>query len=71
MTLQEVLKSLLAKHIEISFGSNGGLSGELSEVGEGIIVISGENDKKMFVAIDKIVTVSEISNNHSRPGFVT
>ena len=70
MKMKDVLAGFNNKKVEISYGSVGGISGNLVEVGEEVAVIVGENDVRTYVAIDKIVAVNEAAGNHSRPGFV-
>ena len=68
--MEELLKGLIGKKIDITFGSSGAFRGEVEDVKDGVLHIRDEDEKPAFISIDKIATVYECSDHASRPGFV-
>jgi hypothetical protein len=68
--MEELLKGFLGKEIDIAFGTNYVVRGEVSEVRDGIVFLSDEDKRSVFIAVDKISVVWEVRSAHSRPGFI-
>lgn len=68
--MEELLKRFLEKEIDIAFGTNYVVRGEVREVRDGIVFLADEEKRSVFIAIDKISVVWEVRSAHSRPGFV-
>ena len=68
--MEELIKRLTGKKVDVSCGPGAMLRGEVVEVREGVLYLRDEDDKSAYVAIDKIATVYECADSLSRPGFI-
>jgi len=69
--MEELLKQLMGKNVDVSCGTNATFSGEVVDVKGGVLFLRDEEEKVAYLAIDKIAIVWEVKTNQSRPGFVT
>jgi hypothetical protein len=68
--MEEIIRRLTGKKIDVSCGPGTVLRGEVIEVKDGVLYLRDEDDKSAYVAIDKIATVYECSDSAVRPGFI-
>ena len=68
--MEELLKQLMGKKVDVSSGSNATFSGEVVDVKGGVLYLRDEDEKVAYLAIDKIAIVCEAQENQSRPGFI-
>ena len=68
--MEELIKRLNGKKVDVSCGPGAMLRGEVLEVKDGVLYLKDEDGKSSYVAIDKIATVYECSDSASRPGFI-
>ena len=68
--MEELIRALTGKKIDVSCGSGAMLRGEVIEVKDGVLFLRDEDEKSAYVAIDKIATVYECSDPATRPGFI-
>ena len=68
--MEELLKQLMGKKIDVTCGTNAAFRGDVMDVKTGVLYLRDEDDKVAYVAIDKIAVVFEITDQHSRPGFI-
>ncbi len=68
--MEELLKQLLGKKIDVTCGTNAAFRGDVIDVKTGVLYLRDEDDKVAYVAIDKIAVVYECTDQHSRPGFI-
>jgi hypothetical protein len=68
--MEELIKRLTGKKIDVSCGSGAILRGEVVGVRDGVLFLRDEDEKSAYVAIDKIATVYECSDAVTRPGFI-
>ena len=68
--MEELLRQLLGKKIDVTCGTNAAFRGDVMDVKSGVLYLRDEDDKVAYVAIDKIAVVFEITDQHSRPGFI-
>ena len=68
--MEEIIKKLTGKKIDVSCGSAAVIRGEVVEVKDGVLFMRDEDEKSAYVAIDKISTVYEVSDAATRPGFI-
>ena len=67
--MEEFLKTLMGKKIDVSCGANASFRGDVIDVKNGILFLR-EDEKVGYVAIDKIAVMCEVKEHLSRPGFV-
>lgn len=68
--MEELIRRLTGKKIDVSCGTGAMLRGEVLEVRDGVLYLRDEDDKSAYVAIDKIATIFECSDSITRPGFI-
>lgn len=68
--MEELLKQLMGKKIDITCGTNATFRGDVIDVKSGVLYLRDEDDKVAYVAIDKVAVVYEVKEPHSRPGFI-
>lgn len=68
--MEEFLKQLMGKKIDVSCGANATFSGEVVNVNEGVLYLRDDEERVAYVAIDKIAIVWEEKGTQHRPGFV-
>ncbi len=68
--MEEFLKQLNGKKIDISCGTNSTVRGDVMDVKSGILYLRDENERTAYVAVEKIAIVWEVKENQSRPGFL-
>ena len=68
--MEELIKRLKGKKVDISCGPGAILRGEVLEVRDSVLYLKDEDGKSAYVAIDKIATVYECSDSAARPGFI-
>lgn len=67
--MEELLKGLKGKKIDVSCGTTAVFRGDVIEVSD-VLHIRDEDGRDVFIAIDKVSVVSECSENATRPGFI-
>ncbi len=68
--MEELLKQLMGKKIDVTCGTNAAFKGDVIDVKNGVLFLRDEDDKVAYVAVDKIAVVYEIKDQQSRPGFI-
>lgn len=68
--MENFLKNFVNRKIDIAFGSNATVRGEVTEIKDGILYLRDEEKRIAYVAIEKIAVVWEADESISRPGFV-
>ncbi len=68
--MEELLKQLMGKKIDITCGTNATFRGDVIDVKNGVLYLRDEDDKVAYVAIDKVAVVYEVKELQSRPGFI-
>ncbi len=68
--MEELLKKLKGKKIDVLCGTNAVFRGEVMDVDNGILRLHDEDDRDVYVSIDKISIVGECSDSATRPGFI-
>lgn len=68
--MEEFLKQLMGKKIDVAYGTSATVRGDVVDVKNGILLLRDEEDKVAYVAIDKIAVVWEVKEHLTRPGFV-
>ena len=68
--MEELLKSLRGKKIDVTCGTNASFRGDVIDVKSGVLYLRDEDEKVAYVAIDKIAVIYEIKDPIVRPGFI-
>ena len=68
--MEELLKQLRGKKVDVSCGTNAAFRGDVIDVKEGVLYLRDEDEKVAYVSIDKIAVIYECSEHSLRPGFV-
>ena len=68
--MEELLRRFIGKKIDVSFGSAAVFRGEVKNVGQGILSLLDDEDREVFIAMERIASVTECQDHSARPGFV-
>ncbi len=68
--MEELLKELVGKKIDVSCGVSIVYQGEALEVKNGVLHLRNEDETVVFIAIEKIAAMYECKDLPSRPGFI-
>lgn len=68
--MEKFLQQLLKKQVDIAFGGNATVRGDVVDVKNGILYLKDEDDRVAYVAIERIAVVWEVNDTQSRPGFI-
>ena len=68
--MEELLKNLVGKRVDVSTGSTAVFRGEVKNVGQGMLSLVDEDEREIFIALEKIAAVCECRDHAGRPGFV-
>ncbi len=68
--MEEFLKQLMGKKVDIAFGSTATVRGDIVDVKNGVLYLRDEEEKVAYVAIERIAVIREADDSQSRPGFV-
>lgn len=68
--MEELLKQFIGKKIDVSCGGAAVFRGGVKDVGKGILSLVDEDDREVFIAVEKIASFCECKDNSGRPGFV-
>ncbi|REJ78877.1 MAG: hypothetical protein DWQ47_05385 [Acidobacteria bacterium] len=69
-TMEELLKSLADKKIDVSFGNTAVVRGRVAGVENGLLSLDDEEGQRIYVAVDKIAFFLEASESEKKPGFL-
>ena len=68
--MEEFLKHLMGKKIDVSCGGNATFRGDVIDIKSGVLFLRDDDEKVAYVAVDKIAMICEVKEHLSRPGFV-
>ena len=68
--MEEFLKQLMGKKIDISCGTSSTVRGDVVDVKNGILYLRDEHERVAYVSIEKVAIVWEANDQQMRPGFV-
>ncbi len=68
--MEELLKQLMGKKIDVTCGTNATFRGDVIDVKNGVLYLRDEDDEVAYVGVDKIAVVYECKDQQSRPGFI-
>lgn len=68
--MEEFLKQLMGKEIDVSCGANATVRGDVVDVKNGVLYMRDEQDRVAYISIEKIAVIWEVKPHTSRPGFV-
>ena len=68
--MEELLKDLVGKKIDVNCGTAAVYRGEAIAVNNGVLHLRNEDDIEVFISIDRIAAMFECKDFPSRPGFI-
>ncbi len=68
--MEEFLKQLMGKKIDVASGTSARVRGDVVDVKDGVLFLRDEEDKVAYVVISRITVVWEVKEHQTRPGFV-
>jgi len=69
--MEELLKQLMGKKVDITCGSNAAFRGDVMDVKNGVLYLRDEEDKVAYVSVSKIAVIYECKEPTVRPGFIS
>jgi len=69
--MEELLKQLMGKKVDITCGSNAAFRGDVMDVKNGVLYLRDEEDKVAYVSVNKIAVIYECKEPTVRPGFIS
>jgi len=69
--MEELLKHLLGKNVDVTCGTNASFRGDVIDVKNGVLYLRDDEEKIAYVAIDKIAVIYECRDKEHRPGFLS
>ncbi len=69
--MENLLKQMVGKKVDVSTGITTAFQGDITEVKGGVLYLKNDDDKVVYIAVDKIAAFYECSDAHSRPGFIS
>jgi hypothetical protein len=67
--MRELLSKMVGKKIDLFCGGTSSLRGKLVKVDEGVAHLVDEDDQMFYVALERIIVVSESRTGDQRAGF--
>lgn len=68
--MEEILSNLKGKRIDVACSSSAAFTGEAVGVSDGVLSLRDEDDKLVYISVDKITFVRESHQQNTRPGFI-
>jgi hypothetical protein len=68
--MNKLIESMKGKKVDIAYGANSTVRGDVIDVKEGVLYLRDEEDRIAYVMIDRIAVVWEVKESQARPGFV-
>jgi hypothetical protein len=68
--MRDILVKLVGKKIDLFCGGTSSLRGKLVKVDDGVAHLVDEDDQMFYVAVERVVVVSESQAGEHRAGFV-
>jgi hypothetical protein len=68
--MENFLRQLMGKKIDVSCGANATVRGDVVEIKDGILYLRDEDERLVYVAVEKIAIVWDCKDTVIRPGFV-
>ncbi len=68
--MEELLKQLMNKKVDITFGASATVRGDIVDISGGVLHLRDEDERIAYVAVERITVVWEVKDTQTRPGFV-
>jgi hypothetical protein len=68
--MRELLAKMIGKKIDLYCGGTSSLRGKLVKVDDGVAHLVDEDDQMFYVALERIIALSESHTGEQRAGFV-
>ncbi|HYH84067.1 MAG TPA: MM0924 family protein [Pyrinomonadaceae bacterium] len=68
--MRELLTKMVGKKIDLFCGGTSSLRGKVVKVEDGVVHLVDEDDQMFYVAIERVIALSESRSGEQRAGFV-
>ena len=68
--MEEVLKGLQGKKVDVSFGSTSVVRGVVADIRGGLLSLDDEEGRRIYVAVGQIAFLMEVKNEEPKAGFL-
>lgn len=68
--MESLISQMVGKTVDIAFGATASVRGDVIEVVDGVLFLRDEEKRLLYVAIERIAAVWEVSDSQTRPGFI-
>jgi len=69
--MEEFLKTIMGRKIDVFCGATSSLRGEVSKVESGVLHLRDDDGETCYIAIEKIIAVWEKHDKERHSGFVS
>ena len=68
--MEEFLKTLIGRRIDVFCGATSSMRGEVVKVAGGVLHLKDDDGEVCYIAIEKVIAVWEKRDKERQPGFV-
>ena len=69
--MEDFLKQLMGKKIDVSCGAGATVRGDVVDVKSGVLYLRDDDERVAYIAVEKIAVIWEAKDHESRTGFIT
>lgn len=67
--MEEFLRQLMGKEIDVSCGTSSVVRGNVVDIKDGMLYLRDEDENVVYVVVEKIAFIWEVTNREPRAGF--
>lgn len=68
--MEELLQKFIGARIDVNCGSGVLYSGKAAKVEAAVLTLADDEGGQNFISVDKIISIIESKEVHSKPGFI-
>lgn len=68
--MDQIIGELIGKKVDVNCGSGTVFRGENSGQSNGILTLTDEDGRRFYIDMSKIISISEVGETASKPGFI-
>ncbi len=68
--MKETLREMIGRTVDVSFGNTAVVRGKVAAVEHDVLMLDDDEDRRIFVSIDRIAFCLEVKEHEPRAGFM-